>query len=114
MIPLATTSLTVQRQTQVPGDDGIFDPDDDVTPTFTTVVSGVRAVVSLADGTVQLAAGDHVVYNAKFTSDPMDVQTGDVVTDSTGQTWLCLSAALIVGFGLDHIEGTLRFDRGAS
>ena len=107
MIPLATTTITVSR---VEATD--VDPYDAAQPSPTTIASGVRAVVGTPSASVALSSGDKVVYAASLRCDPVDVQPGDTVTDSTGTAWTVLWAREVNAVGLDFMEGQLRLVQG--
>lgn len=111
-IPLALTTLTIQRVTPVPGDDSVVDGYD-TEPAATTVASGIRAVIGQPSASVVLAGGDRIVYTASFACDPTDLRPGDWVIDSTGTTYRCQYAVLNLGLGLSHTEGELRLVTGA-
>lgn len=112
-IPLSLLTLTIQRVTPVPGDDGIVDGYD-AEPAPTTIASGIRAVIGQPSANVVLSGGDRVVYSATFDADPCSIQPGDVVIDSTGTTWVALDATTIRALGLDHTRGELRLVQGAT
>jgi hypothetical protein len=111
-IPLALTTLTVQRVTPVPGDDQIVDGYD-TEPAPTTVATGIRAVIRNPSVSVVLAGGDRIVFTATFSADPCDIRPGDTVIDSNGTIWRAMWTVLSSGFGLDHVDGELRLVTGA-
>lgn len=111
-IPLALTTIQVQRVTPVAGDDDIADGYD-AAGSPVIVASGIRAVIGQPSASAVLVGGDRVTYSATFNSDPCDIQPGDVVLDSDGARWIALWSRFSGGFGLDHQEGELRLVQGA-
>lgn len=112
-IPLALTTLTIQRVTPVPGDDGIVDAYDPQ-PAPTTIASGIRATIGQPSANVVLSGGDRVVYSASFDADPCSIQPGDVVIDGSGTVWSALYATTVYGLGLSHTTGELRLVSGVT
>lgn len=110
MIPLATTTISVERVEAAVDVDGY----DDNLPGPTTVISGVRAVIGAPSANVALSGGDRVVYSATLRCDPCDLQADDTVTDETGTTWVVLWARRVTALGLDFIDGALRLTTGAT
>ena len=111
MIPLATTTITVQR-TEVPPDTDGYEADP---PAPTEIASGIRAVVSPPGASVSLAGGDRVVTRTRITSDPVDCRSGDtVIDDSTCQCWLVDSVQQIAGLGVTHTLIQVRYVTGAT
>jgi hypothetical protein len=110
-IPFNTTTVTVSRLVD-PVDTDEYDP---VQPSPSQIVAGVRAVVSLPGGSVNLTGGDRVDFNTRLTCDLCDLQTEDIVTDDIeGTAWVCLWSRKSIGLGLDHIVAGLRLVTGAS
>jgi hypothetical protein len=109
VIPLATSTITVQRVASTVGQDG-YDPDQ---PGPSTVASGVRAVVTPPSASVALSGGDRVVYTGQLTCDPVDLRADDTVTDSTsGLTWMVLWAQPVNAVGLTFVRAQLRLVQG--
>lgn len=109
-IPLATSTINVTRVEAAAN----TDPYDPGQPAPTTTATAVRAVISPPSANVALSGGNKVVYAAKITCDPCDLQAGDQVADSTGITWICLWARRVTAVGLDFLEGQLRMVEGAT
>lgn len=107
MIPLATNTVTVTRVVETD-----VDPYDADQPSPTTIVSGVRAVVSPPSVNVALSGGDKVVYTANLRCDPCDLQAADTVTDNTGTAWFVLWAKEINALGFDFMLAQLRLVQG--
>jgi hypothetical protein len=115
MIPLATSQITVNRVEGTAADSfDPYDPYDPTQPAPTVIVTGVRAVIGTPSASEVLAGGDRVVYASELMCDPCDLQAADTVTDTSGTVWTVLWARLVVGFGLDHMQGQLRLVQGAT
>lgn len=105
-IPLATTTITVERTILLATDD----PYDTATANPETVASGVRAHLS-SPGGLELQRGqsaqEDVVW--RLACDPCDL-THDcvIVDDATGDRFEIEWARLRTGLGIDHIEAGLR------
>ena len=113
MIPLATSAITVARRTGLAANTDPADPADYSSPEFTTVSTGVRAVLSAPTANPNLIAGDRITYSSRLICDPTDLQANDVVTDDvTGTEWVVLWARPITAVGLDHTEAQLRMVTG--
>lgn len=110
MIPIATTTITINRQ--------IFDPKADRAdpnpPYPETIVDGVRAVISAPSGSNKLSGGDRIVYSAQLTCDPCDLRQNDSVVEPDGTEWRCLWSRRQRGLGLDHQIAALRLVTGAT
>lgn len=107
-IPLATTTIAVRR----PSESGSRDPFE-TAPTYTTVASGVRAVVGAPTFTEQFIGGQQQVMLAHLTCDPVDLQATDRVLDeSTELEWGVIGILPRAGFSLDHTAATLRIVAG--
>lgn len=106
MIPLATTTITVERTALLATDD----PYDTPTASPETVASGVRAHLSTPGGfEVQRGATQQEDVAWRLACDPCDM-TADcvVVDDATGDRFEIEWARLRTGLGIDHIEAGLR------
>lgn len=112
MIPFATSIGTVTRVEDATDRDPYDPPSDHPAPT--TIASGVRAVISPPTGTARLVGGTRIVYDAKLTCDPTDLQQNDVWIDSGGLTWTVLSASQINAIGLRFTAAQLRLVEGAT
>lgn len=111
MIPIATSAITITRVEIDP----TIDPTKagDITPT--TIATGVRAVIDTPSASVALSFGDRIVYTARLTCDPCDLQQNDTVIDTVGDTeWRVLWTRLKAGLGLDHRVAQLRLVTGAT
>lgn len=102
MLPLATTTITVLRSNQ----DGTRDAVDGVT--FSTLVSGVRAVIGSDSGRETNVGGSSESVDARLDCDPCDLRHGDRITDeTTGETWGVSWVRRRIGYGLDHMAAGL-------
>ena len=110
-IPFNTTTITVTRVEEPTGwyDDYQANP-----PAPTTVIAGVRAVISPPSGTAKLIGGDRIVYNAQLRCDPCDLQPQDTVTDTNGTAWTVLTVSEITGFGTQFMNANVRMVEGAA
>lgn len=107
-IPFSTTMISIVRST-MPDTQDKYDPPSDITnPATKVVVANVRAVVTVPSGSTNLIAGQRVSYNTTLTCDPCDLQEGDIVTESTGLMWVCLSANPFNAFALSGVKAALR------
>jgi hypothetical protein len=113
-IPLALTTLTIQRVTPVVGDDDEYDGYDSGQPAPVTVASGIRATIGEPSASVVLAGGDRVVYSATFAADPCQIEPGDTIIDGFGTTWSALWSRTVFGLGLSHTQGELRLVTGVT
>lgn len=103
MIPIATTTITVERSDQ----DGTKDTIDAVT--FTSYLSGVRAVIGSPGGAETNVGGSSEDVSARLNCDPIDLRHDDrVLDDSTGLRYEVTWTRRRVGFGLDHTVASLR------
>lgn len=102
-IPLNTTTITVRRSNQ----DGTLDAIDGVT--YTTLKSGIRAVISSPSGAETNAGGSSEDTTASLACDVTDIRHTDRILDeTTGETWEVSWARLRAGLGLDHMTAGLR------
>lgn len=102
MIPLSTTTITIQRA------DPADEPYEDESPR-TTVASGVKAHISTSRGSEAVVGGDQEVVYFRLTCDPCDLKHTDQVTDDvTGLVYDVEWARLRRGLGMDHVEAGLR------
>lgn len=113
MIPLATTKISVTRVQLDP----TIDPTKagDVTPTI--IAKGVRAVIDTPTASNKLSFGDRIVYTARLTCDPCDLQENDIITDSADGTeteWRVMWTRTSIGLGINHRVAQLRMITGAS
>lgn len=109
MIPLATSTITVQRvDTPVGMDAYSADP-----PAPSTIATDVRAVISPPSANVALSGGTRVEYSGQLRCDPVDLQTDDTVIDAqSGLTWTVLWAQRTTAAGLDFTHAQLRLVQG--
>lgn len=93
MIPAASTTIAIERNTQT-------DPDDD--PMWTSVAIKVRAHLR-ASARAGNVAGQ--VIDAELTADPCDIKLGDrIVNETTGETFTPTTVLLHhYGFGIDSL-----------
>jgi hypothetical protein len=101
-IPLHTTTISILRS----GQDGTQDDYDGVT--YSTVVSGVRAVIGSLSGSENVSGGSSEQMGAHFDCDPCDLRHDDRVLDEqTSETWQVSWVRRRIGLGLDHMVGDL-------
>lgn len=111
-IPLATTTITVIRREMTDMED-LYDPADYPSPEWTTIVAGVRAVISPPTANPQLTAGTRLTWSASLRSDPCDLQENDHLIDANdGTEWTVLWAREFDAIGLNHMEASLRMVQG--
>ncbi len=102
MLPIATTTITVQRSNQ----DGTRDDYDGVT--YSTITTGVRAVISEPGGTETVRGGTSETLSARLNCDPIDLRHDDrVIDETTNETWEVTWARRRYGLGLDHTVADL-------
>lgn len=105
-IPLATTTITVERVALL----ATADPYDAATASPETVATGVRAHLS-SPGGLETQRGQSAQEDVawRLACDPCDM-TNDcvVVDDATGDRFEIEWARLRTGLGVDHIEAALR------
>lgn len=107
-IPLATTTIAVLRVEA----DTSRDPYEDA-PDPETVLSGVRAVISVPSGTEQVAGGSQEDVTFGLSCDPVDILATDQVQDETTElVYEVVWAERRYGLGLDHTTGALRRSTG--
>jgi hypothetical protein len=110
MIPVSSTTITVQRDVAAQTDD----PYGETTVTLTTIATNVRAVISPPSGLARLVGGSRSVYDAMLRCDPTSIDPQDVVTDdSSGQQWTVLWVTNPSAFGITFTEAALRIVEGA-
>jgi hypothetical protein len=96
-LPLATTTITIERSDQ----DGTKDAYDGVS--FASIATGIRAVIGSPSGTETAQAGSSEQVGARLNADPCDLRHDDRVTDeTTGEVWLVTWTRRRYGLGLDH------------
>jgi hypothetical protein len=109
-IPLATTTVRVERARVDPTRDG-YDPK----PALGVVVSGVRAHLSAPTGTEILAGGSKQRIDRHLDCDPTDVRHYDEVVDEvTGLRYQVVWTESRTGLGLDRVEAGLRRVEGVA
>lgn len=103
MIPLFTTTISILRSDQ----DGATDDYDGVS--YSTLTSGVRAVIGAPGGTETVLGGSSEDVGWRLNCDPTSIRHDDRVLDeSTGETFEVVWARRRIGFGLDHMVCGLR------
>lgn len=105
-IPLATTTITVKRTPTDPDRDP-YDPP----PAQTTVASGVRAHISTARGSEDLAGSSREIVWFRIGCDPFPTglrHTDEVEDDQTGEVYEVVWVKQRQGLGLDHFEGRMK------
>lgn len=112
MIPLATTTITVQRSTA----DETTDPYEEVT--YETVASGVRARIGQQSARERVAGGTQGVLDLRVWCDPIEggLQATDrVVDEATGDVYeLDGPGFLQRGLGLDHLVAPIKQVEGVA
>jgi hypothetical protein len=113
MLPLATSTFTIERASNIDGDSG--DP-----LTFSTVDSGVPGTSMFYSGSASVAHGDRERVDARIALDiDYALEHTDVLTDEqTGDVWKVAWVRKRIGLGLDHyivgcyqVTGTARGTR---
>lgn len=103
-IPVATTTITVERSSQ----DGTMDAFDLADAVWSVIASGVRAVIGSPSGTETVAGGSSEERTVRLNCDPTDLRHGDRVYDeSTAITYEVTTTARRLGFGIDHTTADL-------
>ena len=108
-LPFTTTTITIERPSTA-------EQDPYESATFTTQATGVPAVIGSVSGREQDLGGSLEVLGARLAVEPgVDVQAQDVITDeTTGLIWEVGWIQSVTGFGLDHVEGSLKVARGGA
>lgn len=108
MIPLSTTTITIERPTS--GLDGAE------LPTYSTVISRVPAHVSSPSGTTTRNNGAQEVTSASLSCGPgVDLRRQDrVIDENTGDVWYVTFVRKRRGLGLDRTTAGLDFARGST
>ena len=96
-VPLATSSYTVLRASNIDGDSG-----DELT--FDTVASGIRGTNMFYSGSSSVAYGQRERVDVRIAMDPgFEIQQYDYIADEqTGDQWRVAWARKRVGLGLEH------------
>lgn len=101
MIPLATTTVSVERR----GDESA----NYEAVTLTPIASGVRAHIGTPSGTEFLKGGSRETVTFRLDCDPVELDSECEVTDDrTGERYQVIWAKQRSGFGLDHTVADLR------
>jgi hypothetical protein len=107
-IPFQTTFISIVRGT-LPQNEDPYDPISAYpSPATAVIAAGIRAVVTVPGGTTALIAGQRVMFDTQLTCDPCDMQAGDIVTESSGTVWQCLSATPFGAFAISGVKASLR------
>lgn len=102
MIPLSTNTISVLRSDQ----DGTKDDYDGVT--YSTLATGVRAVISSPSGSETNAGGSSEQVSFRLNCDPTDLRHDDrIVDEATGDIYMVTWTRRRVGLGLDHTVADL-------
>lgn len=103
-IPISTTTIRVEQSSQ----DGTKDLYD--TLTFTTLASGVRAVIGAPGGSETVDAGSREEVVFRLDCDPVASMRHDdrVVDEASGITYEVIWVEQRGGLGLDHTVAELR------
>jgi hypothetical protein len=105
VIPLATTTITIERPR---GDEDPYD-----TPVVRPQVTGVRAVIGSPSGRDHIIGGDQSVVTAKLNCDLCDLRHYDeVIDDTTGDRYSVVWVRRRVALGLDHLAAGLNTVEG--
>lgn len=108
-LPRAETTIRVERADNLTGDPYA------TTPSFSTVVEGVRATFVGPGGTEQHVGGEQETVGAGLRCDPCDLTHRDeVVDESTGDRWEVLWAETRRALGLDHMVVGVRRVQGVA
>lgn len=103
-IPVHTTTIAVERSTQ----DGTLDAFDLADATWSTIATGIRAVIGSPSGSETVAGGSSEVQTWRLTCDPTDLRHGDRVYDETlAVTYEVTTSARRLGLGVDHTVAEL-------
>lgn len=109
-IPLATTTITIQRPSVDPDRDP-YEED----PAPDTVAEGVRAHISSPSGREQIVGGEQEIVTFRLSCDPIDLQHVDtVVDDSTGEEYEVVWTLSRTGLGMPHVQAGLRKTTGVA
>lgn len=112
-IPLATTTISVLRQSE---EDLLGEPEfsGDDTSSYNAVASGIRANIGSPGATVNTTSGQQVSTGFKFQCDPViDLDRTDLIKDEkTGIVYTLNWAQLRTGLGINHWEGALFIVEG--
>lgn len=101
MIPLATTTLTVQRP-------GAHEPYE-APAAWVTVATAVRGHISGPGGVETAAGGEMTDVSLSFSCELADIaHTDRIVDDATGATYDVVWVEERHGLGLDRMTGALR------
>ena len=104
-IPLATTTISVLRVPADPDRDP-YDPQ----PEPETVVSGIRAHLSLGQGQETVAGGSQQVVNWRLSCDPFNQglhHKDQVVNEQSGSVYEVVYSETREGMGMDHFQAGL-------
>lgn len=108
MIPVATTTVTVEAMAEAEPGEG---------RTASTRATGVRAVIGSPSGRdIMAAGGGREAIDAVLDADPIDgmAHTDRVTDDTTGAVWEAVWVEQRQGLGLDHTRAGLRRTTGVA
>lgn len=114
-IPLATTTITVERRQAPASDDDPWDTaDDTAADEFVPVAQAVRAVISVRERQQPTGPGDSESVTFSLQCDPCDLTYLDQVTDdNTGQAYEVAWAVELQGVaGLSSVKAGLTTRKG--
>jgi hypothetical protein len=107
VIPVATTRITVLRNTADAHDD---EPYGGHTPADRAAVAqGVRAVIDRPTGSEQVAGGEQSRVDLMLHCDPCDIDYRDLVRDE--RTGAVYRVVFVLDFGM-HLQGGLQIVEG--
>lgn len=107
MIPLATTSVVIERL-----QDGV-DPYEDE-DAWMPIATGVPGHISSPTGQERAIGGEQSEIDAVLLADTLELQHTDRITDERGDTYRVTWVRYRVGLGLDHTVAGLKVFEGAS
>jgi len=111
MIPIATTTISVLRDTAVDDTTDPYDAADSGQPE--TVASGVRAVISSPTGRERNIGGTQSQVEFSLSCDPIDLQHTDIVhDDATNLDYQVVWVTRRSGLGLEHTRAGLKMVEG--
>lgn len=100
-IPLATTTITVERRGS---ESANYE-----TPTLTPIASGVRAVIGSPSGVTSRQGGSREAVTFRLNSDLVELDAEcEVTDDKTADRYLVVWAKQRRGLGLDHTVAELQ------
>jgi hypothetical protein len=115
MIPISGTTISVLRlaDNAAQSDSDGSGYDEGITQTWSTVATGVRAVVGAPGGSERVVGGEQMALTCHLTCDPTDITHDDRVVDaSDGELYEVVWCKSRSELGLTRVEGQLRVVKG--